>query len=90
MIKMCIRDSIDTNRIYLGGDSNGGFMTMKMLIRNPGRYAAAFPVCEALDDSAITVSYTHLGTEYFVKKRPFLRYLFLGAFRAVIFIIHNQ
>ena len=31
-----------------------------------------------------------IGTEYFVKKRPFLRYLFLGAFRAVIFIIHNQ
>ena len=47
-------EDIDTKRIYLGGDSNGGFMTMKMLIRNPGRYAAAFPVCEALDDSAIT------------------------------------
>ena len=47
-------DDIDTNRIYLGGDSNGGFMTMKMLIHNPGRYAAAFPVCEALEDCFIT------------------------------------
>lgn len=47
-------DDIDTNRIYLGGDSNGGFMTMKMLIHNPSRYAAAFPVCEALPDCAIT------------------------------------
>lgn len=46
-------DDIDTDRIYLGGDSNGGFMTMKMLIRNPGRYAAAFPVCEALADCFI-------------------------------------
>lgn len=45
---------IDENRIYLGGDSNGGFMTMKMLIHNPGRYAAAFPVCEALGDKFIT------------------------------------
>lgn len=47
-------EDIDRNRIYLGGDSNGGFMTMKMLIHNPGRYAAAFPVCEALADKAIT------------------------------------
>lgn len=45
---------IDRNRIYLGGDSNGGFMTMKMLLHNPGRYAAAFPVCEALADDVIT------------------------------------
>ncbi len=47
-------EEIDRNRIYLGGDSNGGFMTMKMLLHNPDRYAAAFPVCEALADSAIT------------------------------------
>lgn len=47
-------EEIDTSRIYLGGDSNGGFMTMKMLIRNPDRYAAVFPVCEALGDNFIT------------------------------------
>jgi predicted peptidase len=45
---------IDQSRIYLGGCSNGGFMTMRMLLRNPKRYAAAFPVCEALYDAAIS------------------------------------
>ncbi len=45
---------IDTGRIYLGGCSNGGFMTMRMLLHNPGRYAAAFPVCEAMYDKAMT------------------------------------
>lgn len=46
--------SIDSNRIYLGGCSNGGFMTMKLLQYNETRYAAAFPVCEALIDSALS------------------------------------
>ena len=45
---------IDTGRIYLGGCSNGGFMTMRMLLRNPGRYAAAYPVCEAMYDKALS------------------------------------
>lgn len=45
---------VDRSRIYIGGDSNGGFMTMKMIIHNPDRYAAAFPVCEALHDKTIT------------------------------------
>lgn len=46
--------NIDTNRIYLGGCSNGGFMTMKMVIRYPDYFAAAFPICEALPDFLIT------------------------------------
>lgn len=41
-------DGIDRDRIYIGGDSNGGFMTMRMLIDYPDYFAAAFPVCEAL------------------------------------------
>lgn len=45
---------IDTKRIYIGGCSNGGFMTMRMLIDFPGFFAAAFPVCEALYDKTIT------------------------------------
>lgn len=45
---------IDTNRIYIGGDSNGGYMTMVM-VRDYGSYfAAAMPTCEALKDSLIT------------------------------------
>lgn len=44
---------IDRNRIYIGGCSNGGFMTMRMIIDYPGFFAAAFPVCEALYDETI-------------------------------------
>lgn len=46
--------AIDQNRIYIGGCSNGGFMTMKMILHTPSRYAAAFPICEALPDSVIS------------------------------------
>ncbi|MDM5327739.1 hypothetical protein [Neobacillus sp. CF12] len=45
---------IDTNRIYIGGCSNGGFMTMRMIIDYPGYFAAAYPVCEALYDEVIS------------------------------------
>ena len=47
-------DAIDTGRIYVGGDSNGGFMTMRMLMSYPGFFAAAFPICEAMYDKAIS------------------------------------
>lgn len=46
--------AVDRDRIYLGGCSNGGFMTMKMILHTPGRFAAAFPICEALLDAAIS------------------------------------
>jgi len=45
---------IDTNRIYIGGCSNGGFMTMRMIIDYPGFFAAAYPVCEALYEKVIS------------------------------------
>lgn len=48
------RPWIDRTRVYIGGCSNGGFMTLKMLIHTPDRYAAAFPICEALRDDWIT------------------------------------
>lgn len=40
-------DDIDTSRVYIGGGSNGGYMTMKMLLAKPELFAAAFPICEA-------------------------------------------
>ncbi|MBU7591219.1 hypothetical protein [Metabacillus halosaccharovorans] len=49
-----VHPNIDVNRIYIGGCSNGGFMTMRMIIDYPGFFAAAFPVCEALLDKMIT------------------------------------
>ncbi len=45
--------AIDTDRIYVGGDSNGGFMTMRMILDYPDFFAAAFPICEALFDDTI-------------------------------------
>ncbi|MEV5027418.1 prolyl oligopeptidase family serine peptidase [Paenibacillus sp. LPE1-1-1.1] len=44
---------IDPNRIYIGGDSNGGYMTMLMIRDYPKYFAAAFPTCEALKDTLI-------------------------------------
>lgn len=60
VLKSCIDEfvnqhpDIDRNRIYLGGCSNGGFMTMHMLIRNPKYFAAAYPTCEAYMDEYIS------------------------------------
>ena len=45
---------VDTDRIYIGGPSNGGYMTMLMARDYPGYFAAAFPVCEGLNDSLIS------------------------------------
>jgi len=45
---------IDRNRIYIGGCSNGGYMTVNIVLRNPGYFAAAFPVCEAYSDSFLS------------------------------------
>lgn len=38
---------IDTDRIYIGGCSNGGYMTVKMIIDHPDYFAAAYPAAEA-------------------------------------------
>jgi len=39
------RPQIDTERIYIGGPSNGGFMTIRMLRDYPGFFAAGVAVC---------------------------------------------
>lgn len=38
---------VDPNRVYLGGCSNGGYMTINMLVNYPDYFAAAYPCCEA-------------------------------------------
>lgn len=45
---------IDPNRIYIGGDSNGGYMTMLMIRAYTDYFAAAFPTCEALRDTLVS------------------------------------
>ena len=47
---------IDTDCIYVGGCSAGGYMTLNMLLQYPGFFAAAFPVCEAYPDKKLTDS----------------------------------
>jgi predicted peptidase len=45
---------IDTRRIYLGGCSNGGYMTVNMILSYPEFFAAAYPSCEAYADRWIS------------------------------------
>lgn len=47
---------VDKSRIYIGGCSNGGYMTMNMLLSYPDFFAAAFPVCEAYNDGWLSDS----------------------------------
>lgn len=44
-------DDIDVTRIYIGGFSMGGQMTLKMIASYPGLFAAAFPMCPAYTPS---------------------------------------
>jgi len=45
---------IDDGKIYIGGDSNGGYMTVLMIRDYPEYFAAAFPTCEALADKLLS------------------------------------
>lgn len=47
-------DDVDTNRIIIGGCSNGGYMTMNMITKYPDYFAAAYPICEAYADAWLT------------------------------------
>ena len=67
---------VDTDRIYLGGCSNGGYMTMNMVIHYPDYFAAAYPICEAYayyeyernsDGTYVKASEEATGTSAFVK-----------------------
>ncbi|MBP3939735.1 MAG: prolyl oligopeptidase family serine peptidase [Clostridia bacterium] len=41
------KENVDTTRIYIGGYSMGGKMTLKMSVAYPEMFAAAFPICPA-------------------------------------------
>ena len=45
---------IDKDRIYIGGCSAGGYMTVNMMIQHPELFAAAFPICEYYLNSKIS------------------------------------
>jgi predicted peptidase len=44
---------VDPSRVYIGGCSNGGYMALRLVLDNPGFFAAAFPSCEAFRDDWI-------------------------------------
>lgn len=41
---------IDRDRIHVTGCSNGGYMTLKMVVENPGVYASAVPICGVVQE----------------------------------------
>jgi len=47
---------IDRDRIYVGGCSAGGYMTINMILQHPQLFAAGFPICEYYLDSKISKS----------------------------------
>lgn len=51
---VAVHPGIDTKRIYIGGCSNGGYMTMNMILSYPDYFAAAYPVCQAYADEFIS------------------------------------
>lgn len=50
-------DNIDLSRIYIGGYSMGGKMTLQMAISYPEMFAAAFPICPAWSPSQDALSF---------------------------------
>ena len=50
------KNNIDVTRIYIGGYSMGGKMTLKMAVAYPEMFAAAFPICPAWTPSATEAS----------------------------------
>ena len=46
--------NIDTNRIYVGGCSNGGYMSVKLMLEHPDFFAASFPSALAYHAAHIT------------------------------------
>lgn len=53
-IVTALADTIDTDRIYVGGLSNGGFMTCRLLADYPGFFAAGIGVCAPWEDDCAT------------------------------------
>lgn len=45
--------SIDKKRLYVGGLSMGGMGTFELVRRNPGMFAAAFPVCGGANPATV-------------------------------------
>ena len=45
---------IDKSKVIIGGCSNGGFMTLRMLFLNPDYFSAAYPICPPYTENLVT------------------------------------
>ena len=56
LIEKYVKDhpDIDPERVIIGGCSNGGYMTMEMILKHPDYFYKAYPICEAYYDEYIT------------------------------------
>lgn len=43
--EVCATHRVDRDRIHVVGCSNGGYMTLKMVVENPDTFASAVPIC---------------------------------------------
>lgn len=56
MDELLQQKKVDAKRMYIGGLSLGGLGTYDMLMRYPGYFAAAFPICGATDVPAFVAN----------------------------------
>ncbi len=49
------RNHVDRSRIYVVGASNGGYMTPRLVVDNPGFFAAEVPICPVLEFGGTTM-----------------------------------
>lgn len=52
---LCRTEPIDTNRVYVVGQSMGGFGAFDLLMRRPGKFAAGLVSCGAADPSKTSI-----------------------------------
>ena len=48
------KEKVGAEKVVITGASNGGYMTMLLAIKNPDKYDAIVPICEALPNQFIT------------------------------------
>lgn len=47
-------NNVNQSKVYIGGGSNGGYMTINLLLAKPELFAAGFPICEAYSSDWIS------------------------------------
>lgn len=48
------KEEVGAKNVVVAGCSNGGFMTMRLILSNPDYFTAAVPICEAMKDEYVT------------------------------------